>query len=69
VGAGIGWQGRFCSSPHPLQINGFGLLPITHQHCATLLTLPYHHRDLFDPDEGAAEVIYSSTGTTSLSMM
>ena len=27
---------------------GFSLLPITPAHCATLLTLPFHHRDPFD---------------------
>ena len=34
--------------PRQLELNGFALLPITHRHCATLLTLPFHHRDPFD---------------------
>ena len=34
--------------PRQLETNGFGLLPITPAHCATLLTLPFHHRDPFD---------------------
>jgi PIN domain nuclease of toxin-antitoxin system len=34
--------------PHQLEMNGFDLLPITPVHCATLLTLPFHHRDPFD---------------------
>lgn len=34
--------------PRQLETNGFGLLPITSAHCATLLTLPFHHRDPFD---------------------
>ena len=34
--------------PRQLETNGFGLLPITPVHCATLLTLPFHHRDPFD---------------------
>ncbi|HOC54311.1 MAG TPA: type II toxin-antitoxin system VapC family toxin [Verrucomicrobiota bacterium] len=34
--------------PRQLEINGFGLLPITPTHCAALLTLPLHHRDPFD---------------------
>jgi PIN domain nuclease of toxin-antitoxin system len=34
--------------PRQLEINGFGLLPITPAHCAVLLTLPFHHRDPFD---------------------
>ena len=34
--------------PRQLEVNGFGLLPITPAHCATLLTLPFHHRDPFD---------------------
>ena len=34
--------------PQQLEINGFSLLSITPAHCATLLTLPLHHRDPFD---------------------
>jgi PIN domain nuclease of toxin-antitoxin system len=34
--------------PRQLETNGFGLLPVTAAHCATLLTLPFHHRDPFD---------------------
>jgi PIN domain nuclease of toxin-antitoxin system len=34
--------------PRQLETNGFGLLPITPAHCATLLSLPFHHRDPFD---------------------
>ncbi len=34
--------------PRQLELNGFALLPITPAHCATLLTLPFHHRDPFD---------------------
>ena len=34
--------------PRQLETNGFALLPITPTHCATLLTLPFHHRDPFD---------------------
>src|SRR2546428_540781 len=34
--------------PRQLETNGFGLLPITPAHCATLSTLPFHHRDPFD---------------------
>ena len=30
--------------PRQLETNGFALLPITPTHCATLLTLPFHHR-------------------------
>jgi len=31
-----------------LDQNGFGLLPITLSHLATVSTLPFHHRDPFD---------------------
>jgi PIN domain nuclease of toxin-antitoxin system len=34
--------------PGQLELNGFVLLPITPTHCATLLGLPFHHRDPFD---------------------
>ena len=34
--------------PAQLQLNGFDLLPMTAGHCASLLTLPFHHRDPFD---------------------
>ncbi len=34
--------------PEQLELNGLPLLPITPGHCATLLTLPFHHRDPFD---------------------
>jgi PIN domain nuclease of toxin-antitoxin system len=34
--------------PRQLELNGFVLLPITPAHCATLLGLPFHHRDPFD---------------------
>ena len=34
--------------PRQLELNGFSLLPITPAHCATLLTIPFHHRDPFD---------------------
>ncbi|MBN9689618.1 MAG: type II toxin-antitoxin system VapC family toxin [Verrucomicrobia bacterium] len=34
--------------PRQLELNGFALLPLTPTHCATLLTLPFHHRDPFD---------------------
>ena len=34
--------------PRQLETNGFGLLPVAPTHCATLLTLPLHHRDPFD---------------------
>lgn len=34
--------------PSQIETNGFGLLPITAAHCATLLSLPMHHRDPFD---------------------
>lgn len=34
--------------PVQLELNGFELLPITAGSCATLLTLPFHHRDPFD---------------------
>src|SRR5437870_3296378 len=34
--------------PRQLELNGFALLPIMPSHCATLLTLPFHHRDPFD---------------------
>ena len=34
--------------PRQLELNGFALLSITPGHCATLLTLPFHHRDPFD---------------------
>ena len=34
--------------PHQLQQNGFGLLPITVAHLASVISLPFHHRDPFD---------------------
>lgn len=34
--------------PQQLQQNGFGLLPITIPHLASVISLPFHHRDPFD---------------------
>ena len=34
--------------PRQLELNGFEIVPITPAHCATLVTLPLHHRDPFD---------------------
>ena len=31
-----------------LEINGFGLLPMTLEHTSTVAGLPFHHRDPFD---------------------
>jgi PIN domain nuclease of toxin-antitoxin system len=34
--------------PHQLALNGIGILNITIEHTAAIVTLPYHHRDPFD---------------------
>ena len=34
--------------PQQLSLNGFELLPIEITHLATVVTLPFHHRDPFD---------------------
>ncbi len=34
--------------PHQLEINGFGLLPVSCIHLSHLTALPFHHRDPFD---------------------
>ena len=34
--------------PQQLQPNGFGLLAITVDHLASVISLPFHHRDPFD---------------------
>ena len=31
-----------------LEVNGFGLLPISLEHTAAVADLPFHHRDPFD---------------------
>ncbi len=34
--------------PHQLAVNGFTLLPIEIKHISKVVSLPFHHRDLFD---------------------
>src|ERR1700722_13471627 len=34
--------------PRQLELNGFGLLPISCAHLDQMIALPFHHRDLFD---------------------
>ncbi len=34
--------------PRQMELNGFGLLPVRIPHIATIISLPFHHRDPFD---------------------